>query len=268
MVSVAGLFLLMLFPRAWGQEANLNPWNGKPMAVSLTYDDGLNIDLDNVVPILDSLGLKATFYVPCNSKPLGNRLEEWRAIAARGYELGNHSIFHPCMGKSKKRTWVQPEYDLDNYSLRKMIDEIRLANTFLRAIDGKSARTFAYTCGDMAIGDSSFVDSIRNDFPGARGTMAGMNLAGSTDLFDIRAFTVDGQKADELIDLVHRARKERAFVVFLFHGVGGEHPMNVALSEHNKLVRYLKEHEHEIWIPTMTEISAYIREQQQGRQGK
>ena len=39
-------------------------WNGKKCAVVLTYDDGLNIDLTNVIPALDSLGLKGTFYIP------------------------------------------------------------------------------------------------------------------------------------------------------------------------------------------------------------
>lgn len=38
-------------------------WNGKSCAVVLTYDDGLNIDLSNVVPALDSVGLKGTFYI-------------------------------------------------------------------------------------------------------------------------------------------------------------------------------------------------------------
>ena len=38
-------------------------WNGKSCAVVLTYDDGLNVDLDNVIPALDSVGLKATFYI-------------------------------------------------------------------------------------------------------------------------------------------------------------------------------------------------------------
>ena len=38
-------------------------WNNKKCAVALTYDDALNVHLDNAIPLLDSLGLKATFYI-------------------------------------------------------------------------------------------------------------------------------------------------------------------------------------------------------------
>jgi peptidoglycan/xylan/chitin deacetylase (PgdA/CDA1 family) len=39
------------------------PWNNKQAAVVLTYDDGLNINLTNVIPALDKVGLKGTFYI-------------------------------------------------------------------------------------------------------------------------------------------------------------------------------------------------------------
>ncbi len=256
--TVTIIFLLVVYRPGYAQDQQQATWNHKQFAVALTYDDGLNVHLDKVIPVLDSLGFKATFYIPCNSPSLTNRLAEWKALADHGHELGNHSIFHPCAGKSKGRAWVRPAYDLDHYTLSQMIDEIRLANTFLRAIDGRTKRTFAYTCGDMAIGDSSFVDSLKNDFVAARGVTAGMNLANRTDLRDIRSYTVDGQSAEVLIALVDRAKKEHALLVFLFHGVGGEHPINIALKEHNKLMRYLKQNEPEAWIAPLADIAAYM----------
>ncbi|MEO5944336.1 MAG: hypothetical protein ABIP30_05775 [Ferruginibacter sp.] len=36
-------------------------WNGKKCAVVLTYDDAVQVDLDNVVPALDSLNFKGNF---------------------------------------------------------------------------------------------------------------------------------------------------------------------------------------------------------------
>ena len=71
-------------------------WQGKRCAVVLTYDDALDVDLDNAIPALDSLGLKATFYLSGYSGTLNTRLKEWRAVAAEGHELGNHTLFHPC----------------------------------------------------------------------------------------------------------------------------------------------------------------------------
>ncbi|MEI6684165.1 MAG: polysaccharide deacetylase family protein [Bacteroidota bacterium] len=257
-ITTTVIFILVLFQAGFAQDQQPAMWNHRQFAVALTYDDGLNVHLDKVVPVLDSLGFKATFYIPCNSSSLTNRLAEWKALADHGHELGNHSVFHPCAGKSKGRAWVKTAYDLDRYNLSQMIDEIRLANTFLRAIDGRTRRTFAYTCGDMAIGDSSFVDSIKNDFVAARGVTSGMNLLKKTDLRDIRTYTVDGQRAEELMALVDQAKKEHALLVFLFHGVGGEHAINIALAEHNKLMRYLKENETEAWIAPLVEIAAYM----------
>jgi peptidoglycan-N-acetylglucosamine deacetylase len=258
--TVTGIMLLMLVLQANAQNGDIQKWNHKQCAVALTYDDGLNVHLDKVIPVLDSLGFKGTFYIPGNSSSLNKRLAEWRSIASHGHELGNHTLFHPCIGKSKGRDWVKAEYDLDNYTIDQIIDEIKLANTLLNALDGKTKRTFAYTCGDQVIGDSSFVELIKNDFVAARGVIPGMNQMNDVNLFDIKAFMVDGQSGDDLIALVERAKKNSVLIVFLFHGVGGEHPINVPVEAHNKLLSYLKKNEKDIWIAPLVEISENIIE--------
>jgi hypothetical protein len=40
-----------------------------------------------------------------------------------------------------------PQYNSDNYSVQGMPTEIRAMNTFLFAINGRSARTYASSCG-------------------------------------------------------------------------------------------------------------------------
>jgi sialate O-acetylesterase len=167
-------------------------------------------------------------------------------------------LFHPCAGKSKNRAWVKPEYDLDDYSKTRIVDEIRLANTLLFAIDHKAKRTFAYTCGDKLAGDSSFVDPVRNDFAGARGVKSETNQIEKVDLFDIGAFMVNGQSGEELIEWVKKAQTDSALIVFLFHGVGGGHHLDIPLAEHNKLIRYLKENETEIWVAPLVEVAEFV----------
>ena len=81
------------------------PWKNKKCAVVITYDDAINEHLDNAIPVLDSLGLKATFYLTAYSPACAKRLTEWRAVAARGHELGNHTLFHPCMGNMPGRSF-------------------------------------------------------------------------------------------------------------------------------------------------------------------
>lgn len=53
--------LALLLPATFYAQTN-NVWNGKKCAVVLTYDDAIDQHLDNAIPVLDSLGLKATLY--------------------------------------------------------------------------------------------------------------------------------------------------------------------------------------------------------------
>src|SRR5215207_2085542 len=96
------LFLLIALFQP-GKAQPILPWKGKQAAVVLTYDDALNVHLDNALPLLDSLKLKATFYLSAFFPGCRKRLDEWRRVAAKGYELANHTLFHPCIGDKPGR---------------------------------------------------------------------------------------------------------------------------------------------------------------------
>ena len=235
-------------------------WYNKKCAVCLTYDDALNVDLDNVVPILDSLGLKATFYISGFFQSFRERSAEWKSVASKGNELGNHTLFHPCEGNRTGREWVQPDYDLHKYTVQRITDEITMTNVLLNALDGKTLRTFAYPCGDTRAGDSSYVANIKNIFIAARGIEGKMKRINEIDLYDIGAYMISGQSGDTLIALVKKAMESNSLIVFLFHGVGGEHSLNVSLEDHSKLLHFLKQNEGQIWIAPMVEVAKYVKE--------
>lgn len=241
------------------QTQGKGPWNGRQCAVSLTYDDGLNVHLDYVVPFLDSLGFKGTFYVPGAFPGFKGRLQDWKAAAKRGHELGNHTLFHPCEGKAPGREWVDPANDLNSYTVRRMVDEIGVANTLLEALDGKTQRTFAYPCGDLKAGDSSYVEQIKGMFVGARGVASAMQRMNEIDRYNIGCFMVNGESGEELIKMVRSAMSNGYLLVFLFHGVGGEHAINEPLAEHQRLLSFLKEHERTIWVAPMVDICNYLQ---------
>jgi peptidoglycan-N-acetylglucosamine deacetylase len=261
MVLVQGALIFLVIAsqnRADAQEKGV--WNNKLCAVSLTYDDALNVHLDNVIPLLDSLGLKGTFYVAPSFPALQSRTAEWKAAAARGHELGNHSLFHPCDGKRPGREWVKADYDLSRYSVQRMADEITTNNFLLNLIDGRSQRTFAYPCGDAMAGGTSYVPQIRNEFAGARGVAGKMQNIDEIDWMDIGSYMINGQSGDELISLVKQALEKKALLVFLFHGVGGEHELNVSLEAHKKLLQFLKENEKDVWIAPLADIATYVKQ--------
>lgn len=261
--------LLMMVVHFISVQAQFNvAWKGKKCAVVLTYDDALDQHLDNAVPVLDSLKLKATFYVTASTTSVQKRLNEWRALSAKGYELGNHTLYHPCLG-GPGREWVAKEYDMNNYTVKRMVEEIRMTNTFLQALDGKTKRTFAFTCGDMKIGDSSFINGMKNEFVAARAVRNEMHRINEVDLYNTDCFVVNNNTADQLIEWVKKATETNSFLVILFHGVGGGNSLNITLDEHRKFLSYLKQNEKDIWIPTMIEAAEHIKEwQERDRQAK
>jgi peptidoglycan-N-acetylglucosamine deacetylase len=248
--------LFLLAPYSYAQ--NTQPWHGKKAAVVITYDDAIHEHLDNALPVLDSLGLKATFYITAFSPSVQSRLNDWKNVALKGHELGNHTLYHPCAG-GKGREWVSKEYDLHTYTVKRMEEEIRMTNLFLQSLDGKSVRTFAYTCGDMKIGDSSFIDGMKNDFIAARAVRNEMHPIQEINLYNIDCYMVNNHTAAEMKSWVDKAIQTNSLLVILFHGVGGGNGLNVALNEHRQLLQYIRQHENEIWVAPLSETASYIK---------
>src|SRR6476469_231010 len=76
----------------------------KRAIICLTYDDGLETQRTTAIPQLDSVGLKATFFLNAiqgssASDIIGQTPEAvlgWTQAAKNGHELANHTLFHPC----------------------------------------------------------------------------------------------------------------------------------------------------------------------------
>lgn len=236
-------------------HSNSQTWNGKKCAVVLTYDDGLSVHLTNAIPALDSVGLKGTFYISDYTKELQSKITEWRNAAKKGHELANHSMAHPCEGGRPGREFVQPENDMNNYTVKRMDDDILSLNNLLNKIDGKTERTFAYPCGDQKINDTFYLEPIKDKFLAARGVAASMPVTpNEINLSDVSCYAVVNQSGEELITLVKEAESKGGLLVFLFHGVGGGHPLDVSLDAHSKLLHYLKQNNNTIWNATMIDV--------------
>ena len=256
------IFLIItLLPTVAGYSQSNKSWQGKKCAVVLTYDDAINQHLDNAIPVLDSLGLKATFYLTAFSTSMQTRLNDWKKLAVNGHELGNHTLYHPCIG-GKGREWVSKEYDMSTYTVRRMVDETRMTNLFLQALDGKTKRTFAFTCGDMKIGDSSFINGMKNDFVAARAVRNQMHKINEIDLYNVDCYMVNGETSAQMIEWVKKATETNSLLVILFHGVGGGNALNVSIPAHREFLQYLKLNKKDIWIAPMLKVAEHIKKYQ------
>ncbi len=237
--------------------------DGARAAVSLAYDDALDSQLDHALPALNRHAIKASFYLTLSSPTVQKRMPAWRAAAAHGHELGNHTLFHQCARTGPERAWVLDDNDLLTTSATRLAAQIRLANTMLQAIDGKHARTFTTPCGDLKAGGVNYIDLIKDQFVAIKssGTAVTPEMA-SLDLHAVGVAAPAGVSGRQLIDLVIEAGKRGTMLNLTFHGVGGDY-LSVSRQAHDELLAYLAAHRNVYWTDTFVSIMQHVRRQRQ-----
>ena len=190
-------------------------------------------------------------------------MDDWRAAARNGHELGNHSLFHQCSAHGPGREWVEPQHDLDATSVAQMREQVLLANTFLQSLDGRDdGRTFTAPCGDAIAKDGNYIDAVADLF-------LGIKLVGGDVVPDMFALDPAAMPAAvpskvtgrELIALVEEAGRKGTMVGFTFHGIGGDY-LDVSTEAHEELLAWLAAHRDEYWTATFRDQMRWIRAQQ------
>lgn len=94
--------------QAADEAVRIAAWQGdRAGAYALTFDDGQREQVTLAGPMLDALGLKATFVINPGKTPAQTgetwnaSWDEWRAMAKNGHEIGNHSMTHTNFAQVK-----------------------------------------------------------------------------------------------------------------------------------------------------------------------
>lgn len=259
----AGFVALAMISTTASAQPAAFPWpGGQRAAVSLAYDDALPSQLDNAIPALDRRGLKGSFYLTLAADAVRDRLEDWRAAARNGHELGNHSLFHQCSTRRPGREWVPPENDLDAITVAQMRAQVALANTMLHAIDGSTEFTYTAPCGDRAAGDGEYIGQVAPLFLGVK--LVGGDVVPDMWTLDRAAVPVtvpvDATGA-QLIALVEEAGRRGTMINFTFHGIGGDH-LAVGNEAHEQLLDFLARHRDLYWTDTFRNQMRWVRDRQ------
>lgn len=232
--------------------ASATKWpDGAKAAVVLTYDDALTSQLDHAVPVLDAARFKGTFFL---SGPKLADIGRWRAAAASGHELANHTIFHPCSASTYP---TEHRNTSEAYTTATMLKEIEQQNVLLTALDGKPTHGFATPCGQSMAGGVDYLEALR----AAKLVtyVRGVNTSPEdlrADVGRIDPMRVPARGFDEkvtgaeLIDFARQAQAGGGMAVYLFHGVGGDY-LQVSDVAHRELVAWLAAHRSEIWVTTL-----------------
>ncbi|MFH1730775.1 MAG: polysaccharide deacetylase family protein [Planctomycetota bacterium] len=226
-------------------------------ALSLTFDDARRTQIDTGIPILDAHDLKATFYVSPDA--VGQRLDGWKAAAANGHEIGNHSLSHPCS--------INFHFDDDNaledYSLERMERELLGASDEIERLLGVRPATFAYPCGQTFIGRGtgcrSYVPLVAKHFIAGRSAFDETpNDPMAADLAQLAGIEADRAGIEKLAALVDRALDQGSWLVLFAHNVGTEGHQALGAKTLEALCRHVRGSA--VWMDTVANIAAYVHE--------
>lgn len=245
--------------------------NSKRAIICLTYDDGLETQLTTVLPQLDSIGFKATFFLPSiqgssQSVVIGQTPEAvlgWTNAAKHGHELANHTLFHPC---PENIGWDK-SVAINNYTIDRLITEVHTQNILLSLLDNvQKQRAFAFPCGNAFIGDIDYPKVLKEKGLITFARAGGDSNSVITDFKHLDKIKVPswhvwtGTSLQQLISFAEKVKKSGGMGIYQFHGVGGN-IFSITPETHKAFLKYLKEHQDDYWITTFSEAMEYVSKQ-------
>jgi len=231
----------------------------RQVGVSISFDDARASQLDVGVPLLNSYGVKATFYV--SVVPLRERLSDWKAAVAAGHEIGNHSMRHACTGNFP---WSR-EKALEDCTLEQMAVELDQANAEIEKLVGVHPQTFAYPCSQKFVGRGvnvkSYVPVVASRFLAGRGWRdEAPNDPAFCDLAQLMGFDLDGLTWEQLKVLIDEARARHAWLVLGGHDIGEKGRQTTRIDTLRAFCEYAKDPKNGVWVDTVANISRYVAE--------
>jgi peptidoglycan/xylan/chitin deacetylase (PgdA/CDA1 family) len=232
------------------------------MALSLTFDDGRDSQVLNGLALLDSFGVKVTFYrLP---EAVGEQLEGWEQAVASGHEIGNHTVGHPCTGNF---SWTR--YDgvvLEDYDLERMRAELIDANDQLEAALGVRPTSFAYPCGQTFVGrganTKSYVPLVAELFhTGRRWLDETTNAPMHFDPAQVMSMRIDGEEFTSIQRRIERTKRRGNWLVLAGHEIrdntgrrGGTRMQML-----RELLTYAADPVSGVWIAPVTRVATFIQ---------
>ena len=218
------------------------PWNGYPGAVSFTFDDACQSQLNNVVPELKKRGIAATFFLYNSGNAFTANKAAWVAAEKNGNELANHTLDHSDLTKATNAAT----------EVSSMATLLRAADTSIQAV------TLAYP--GCAVGSETAVGAENFMARGCLFSAPYLPLQWKTqpsDWLRVNAIYVsDDATATGPTMTAIDAAKNGGWIATLNHGVGGDWltvtPTNVAAM----FDRAIKDG---LWIGTFQDVGAYWR---------
>ena len=253
--------MIILHNVSYGQQSD-KPivWpEGKQVAVSLSFDDARNSQVERGTSLLNQYGVKATFYVLPGA--VMERLEGWKKATASGHEIGSHSLNHPCTGNF---LWSRQKA-LEDYTLEKMRADLVESNKSIETLLGVKPEVFAYPCGQTFVGrgvnTKSYIPLVAELYISGRGWLdEGPNDPAFCDFAQLTGMEMDGKNFEDILPLIENAKKNQQWLVLAGHEMGDSGSQTTRLSMLKSLIEYAQDPGHGIWLAPVGTVAKYIQQ--------
>ena len=175
--------------------------------VSLSFDDGWLSQYTNALPILQTAGIKATFFL--YTQPLQENWADFMTntqvqdIATKGHEIGGHTVTHA---------------HLPQLSQAKITTELTNSKTYLQNLTGKSVTSLAYPYGEL----NNTVKTLAQQagYTAARGTDDDVLSTAARDKYNLTGHCVERTTTiAQVKSWIDQAKANKRWYVLCFHEV-------------------------------------------------
>ena len=238
---------LAIVPTIYSPSFEIALWAGnKTAAYSITFDDVRESHYTTTAPELEKRNIRGTFFL--NTKVITN-WSPWLKLFLDGHEIGSHTWSHP------KCTEISTA-ELTN-EISKAIHDIKTHIFFCRDVF-----SFAYPYG---LSDKSVQKVVSKYHLVARGAW-GINPYNPTsdDFYCLKNIGV-GWPAfiDEKNQLLHKAIKEKGWIVYSFHSVNDinfNDAYSLSLELFRNHIDYVSGLSDSLWIAPLGNVTRYIHQ--------
>ncbi len=174
-------------------------------AVSLTYDDGNDTQLNYAAPEMEDRGFRGTFYLSCGRDDWRERLEPWVRVHEAGHEIGNHTVGHTCSRNFHDEPGAP---GLESMTLDDIEADVLEAQRRLGELFPRAERSFAYPCYmthvGMGEGRQSYVPVIARHFIAGRGygEYGFSNSPHNCDLACLWSTPIEHMRGEQIVGLM------------------------------------------------------------------
>ena len=240
----------------YAQDAEIATWAGfRKAAVSFTFDDGPQSDVDVALPMFEKYGYKATFNIVTNWANGGgaNGMLNWSGVqklSEAGHEIASHSNSHPN-GQPMPANEISSSKGTINQKIQQKYGCVTLAYPNCD------------TPGDSQVLQNYVVGRICNG--SWKGGSDIMGKDGPSNWAAVSALMTGNQGTSDFKGNMDKAVQQGGWVAFLTHGFQGKTNgfADYSPTDANGMdgaLQYAQQKDKDIWVAPMGHVAMYIKE--------